>query len=84
MSVWDFVRIFSLRKSSASAVTGQPSGAATDQLPRPKEIAEILSDYVIGQEEAKKALAVAVYNHYKRIRNGNLPAEDDEVELAEE
>ena len=64
-----------------SAVTGQPVGESTDQLPRPKEIAEILSEYVIGQDEAKKALAVAVYNHYKRIRSGNLPAEDDEVEL---
>ncbi|HON56371.1 MAG TPA: ClpX C4-type zinc finger protein, partial [bacterium] len=35
----------------------------------PKEIYEILSQYVIGQEEAKKSLAVAVYNHYKRINN---------------
>ena len=36
-------------------------------LPKPKEIADALSEYVIGQEDAKKALSVAVYNHYKRI-----------------
>ncbi len=46
-------------------------------LPKPKEIYEILSEYVIGQDEAKKALSVAVYNHYKRI-SCNL---DDDVEI---
>ena len=45
---------------------------------KPQEIREILNDYVIGQENAKKALAVAVYNHYKRI---NHLVEDDGVEL---
>ncbi|MDD7718822.1 MAG: ATP-dependent Clp protease ATP-binding subunit ClpX [Eubacteriaceae bacterium] len=39
------------------------------ELPKPKEIFETLSDYVIGQDSAKKALAVAVYNHYKRINS---------------
>ncbi|MDD2484361.1 MAG: ATP-dependent Clp protease ATP-binding subunit ClpX [Eubacteriales bacterium] len=49
-------------------------------LPKPKEIAEELSDYVIGQEDAKKALAVAVYNHYKRVgAMGTI--EGDEVEV---
>ncbi|KAB3530073.1 ATP-dependent Clp protease ATP-binding subunit ClpX [Alkaliphilus serpentinus] len=47
-------------------------------LPKPKEIKEILDQYVIGQEEAKKALAVAVYNHYKRI---NTDVKGDDVEL---
>ena len=42
---------------------------AQDKLPRPREIKESLDKYVIGQDEAKKALSVAVYNHYKRILN---------------
>ena len=50
------------------------------ELPKPKEIADTLSEYVIGQEEAKKNLAVAVYNHYKRIYSADL-AQDDGVEL---
>lgn len=49
------------------------------EVPKPHEIKEILDDYVIGQEQAKKSLAVAVYNHYKRINTLNK-AED--VELA--
>ena len=64
-----------------STVPGEAVGSSTDRLPRPKEIANTLSEYVIGQDDAKKALAVAEYNHNKRIRSGNLPAEDDEVEL---
>ena len=47
-------------------------------VPKPQEIREILNEYVIGQENAKKALAVAVYNHYKRI---NHFVEEDGVEL---
>jgi len=50
-----------------------------ENLPKPKEIYGTLSDYVIGQEEAKRALSVAVYNHYKRVRMG-LQSEDG-VEL---
>ncbi|AOQ23192.1 ATP-dependent Clp protease ATP-binding subunit ClpX [Neomoorella thermoacetica] len=48
------------------------------ELPKPKEIREILDQYVISQDQAKKALAVAVYNHYKRI---NLGMKMDDVEL---
>ena len=51
---------------------------AITQVPTPQEIKTVLDQYVIGQDEAKKALAVAVYNHYKRI---NSAARDDEVEL---
>lgn len=61
---------------------GYVKDAATEpvveELPKPKEIFEVLSDYVIGQEEAKKALSVAVYNHYKRIRSHNS---NDGVEI---
>ena len=48
-----------------------------DQLPTPREIREVLDQYVIGQEDAKVALSVAVYNHYKRIFFGG----DEDVEL---
>ncbi|MGH8896234.1 MAG: ATP-dependent Clp protease ATP-binding subunit ClpX [Egibacteraceae bacterium] len=50
-------------------------------LPKPVEIYDFLNDYVVGQEAAKKMLAVAVYNHYKRIRAGG-PTRDDDVEIA--
>ncbi len=53
------------------------------ELPKPKEIFEFLEQYVVGQEAAKKSLAVAVYNHYKRIQAGE-PARrgEDAVEIA--
>jgi ATP-dependent Clp protease ATP-binding subunit ClpX len=50
-----------------------------EDLPKPKEIYEILNDYVIGQDQAKKIMSVAVYNHYKRIQVG--PGHDTDVEL---
>ena len=54
-----------------------------DELPKPREIYEFLDSYVIGQEVAKKALSVAVYNHYKRVQAGaNVRGRDDSVELA--
>jgi len=51
-----------------------------EDLPSPREIYETLNSYVIGQEQAKKVLSVAVYNHYKRVHL--TPADEDEVELA--
>ncbi len=56
------------------------------ELPRPREIFEFLEEYVIGQEPAKRSLAVAVYNHYKRVRSlSSLTSADaltDDVEIA--
>jgi len=53
-------------------------GLELGDIPKPKEIKDILDQYVIGQDGAKKSLAVAVYNHYKRI---NLGGKIDDVEL---
>ena len=47
-------------------------------MPTPAEIKKVLDDYVIGQEDAKKTLSVAVYNHYKRINNLELI---DDIEI---
>lgn len=57
---------------------GEVVSQEPERLPKPKEIYDVLSEYVIGQDSAKKALAVAVYNHYKRI---NSFMDDDGVEI---
>jgi ATP-dependent Clp protease ATP-binding subunit ClpX len=54
--------------------------ASSDGLPKPKEIKDILNQYVIGQDQAKKILAVAVYNHYKRLQRTDSSSSED-VEL---
>jgi ATP-dependent Clp protease ATP-binding subunit ClpX len=59
----------------------EATGASLGELPKPREIYEFLDQYVIGQETAKKALSVAVYNHYKRVQAGET-TRDDVVELA--
>jgi len=51
-------------------------------LPVPREICQILDQYVIGQESAKKILSVAVYNHYKRLKNVTKSDETDDIELS--
>jgi len=53
--------------------------APSSDLPTPREIRQILDQYVIGQDQAKKILSVAVYNHYKRLKH---LSKNDEVELA--
>ena len=58
----------------------QPSELGFDELPKPEEINAFLDDYIIGQEQAKRILSVAVYNHYKRVQVGEKS--DDEVELS--
>jgi ATP-dependent Clp protease ATP-binding subunit ClpX len=60
--------------------TETPSGAAPAHLPKPHEVKAFLDEYVIGQETTKKKLAVAVYNHYKRIQMNRTRGSD--VELA--
>ena len=63
----------------------ESSDLGFDELPKPKEIFDFLQTYIIGQEPAKKALAVAVYNHYKRIQAGEAGEgrrDADHVEIA--
>ncbi len=65
-----------IREETASDRGGK--GVKSD-LPSPHEIRQILDQYVIGQDQAKKILSVAVYNHYKRLKH---LSKNDEVELA--
>ena len=60
----------------------ETSKLVKSDLPVPREISQILDQYVIGQESAKKILSVAVYNHYKRLRNTSDLNKNDEVELS--
>ncbi len=59
----------------------EPPEVPMGDLPKPSEIFEFLNDYIVGQERAKKILAVAVYNHYKRLQLGSAGG-GEEVELA--
>ncbi|PIF04609.1 MAG: ATP-dependent Clp protease ATP-binding subunit ClpX [Propionibacterium sp.] len=62
----------------------KPQHASPDRLPKPREIRDFLDDYVIGQDEAKRVLSVAVYNHYKRLRadEENPHPDDEAVEIS--
>ena len=60
--------------------TGGEATGNDDRLPRPLEIRDFLDEYVIGQDMAKRTLAVAVYNHYKRLRAAETKSDND-VEL---
>ncbi len=66
---------------------GEAAELGLTELPKPREIFDFLEQYIIGQDPAKRALAVAVYNHYKRIQAGEAgrsinPDEQDPVEIA--
>jgi len=66
---------------------GEAAELGLTELPKPREIFEFLEQYIIGQDPAKRALAVAVYNHYKRIQAGEAgrsitPDDQDPVEIA--
>ncbi len=56
-----------------------PASVEAGELPKPREIYDVLNDYVVGQEEAKRSLSVAVYNHYKRVQA--MQAGDSDIEL---
>ena len=58
----------------------EPGDLIMDELPRPREIFAFLDDYIVGQDQAKKILSVAVYNHYKRVEG--LPGAAEDVEVA--
>ena len=58
----------------------EPTDLSLGDLPKPREIFGFLDDYIVGQDHAKKILAVAVYNHYKRVQTGR--GTSDDVELA--
>ncbi|MGB8700308.1 MAG: ATP-dependent protease ATP-binding subunit ClpX [Thermosynechococcaceae cyanobacterium] len=69
------------RRRTTSRATGR---LALNQIPKPREIKTYLDDHVIGQDEAKKVLSVAVYNHYKRlslIQDGETEGLEDSIEL---
>ena len=57
-----------------------PAQLDLDNLPRPRDIYAVLNDYVVSQEEAKRTLSVAVYNHYKRVRMGQTDEADVELQ----
>ncbi|MEP3227564.1 MAG: ATP-dependent Clp protease ATP-binding subunit ClpX [Parasphingorhabdus sp.] len=64
-----------IREETKGAITGKKDG----EVPSPQEICDVLNDYVIGQDRAKRVLSVAVHNHYKRL---NHAAKSGEIELA--
>ncbi|MBD5236141.1 MAG: ATP-dependent Clp protease ATP-binding subunit ClpX [Bacteroidales bacterium] len=75
----DEARDTQLKVRKASEKKGKKEPALS--IPKPKEINDFLNQYIIGQEEAKKYLSVAVYNHYKRINDQEKQDKDDDVDI---
>src|SRR5512138_1429153 len=65
----------------AEEIEKEDQSYGTSSIPKPAQIKKVLDEYVIGQDRAKKILAVAVHNHYKRIDHKQTGAPDEEVEL---
>ena len=72
-------QIAQAHKQRAGGTQAEPDGIDLENLPTPRQIAQHLDEYVIGQDNAKRVLSVAVYNHYQRLRHN---ADADGVELA--
>ena len=73
--------VIAMHQDEAEQSEDQQETSLLERLPTPRELYNQLSEHVVGQEEAKKALSVAVYNHYKRISLGEH-AKDSDVEVA--
>ena len=73
---YDIVQTSGLKQKKEQHASDNP--LKLKKVPKPKEIKKYLDQYVIGQDEAKRTLAVAVYNHYKRLQQ---PVADDGVEI---
>ena len=80
MQAYEIVKVNGLAEQShgTDTIKGEASSIDLKKVPKPKEIKEYLDQYVIGQDEAKRFLSVAVYNHYKRLQQ---PDSDDGVEI---
>ena len=66
--------------ASAASAKAKKSNISMNDVPKPKEIKEFLDNYVIGQDEAKRSIAVAVYNHYKRLSVAQSGCDDVELD----